>query len=79
MEITHWANGRDPEEYGWVIDGTNYTAFDLDRAWDEYGVEGLKFIGLPEEVVKDLEENCSDGSDGCYYSPSAYMLESRYG
>jgi hypothetical protein len=53
MTITHWSNGGNPSDWGWVIDGENWTGEDLMSftTWDEMA------DCLPEELVEAAKKS----------------------
>lgn len=53
MKITNWSNGSGPEDFGWIIDGTSHTAYDL---YDIRTEEEARKI-LPDELVDLMTKN----------------------
>jgi len=49
-KITGWSHGSGPEDFGWVIDGENYTASEL----MECSMEDLEGI-LPEDIMTEFK------------------------
>jgi hypothetical protein len=57
--VTPWSNGRDPTEFGWVIDGENWTADSLnaDNAPGNL-VDVAKEEGYGDDVTGFLQDRC---------------------
>lgn len=49
--VTGWAAGRDPEEFGWTVDGRTFSAYDLMEA-AERGWDGVKLF-FPDELADE--------------------------
>lgn len=72
--IEAWAHGRDPEEYGWIVEGRPISAYEVDEIAERDGIEALKEEGFPDAVVERMKESCSFEA-GRVYSPSAWLQD----
>lgn len=57
--VKSWSNGSDPEDFGWVIDGTSYSASDLMGDPD----------GFPGNLA-EVAEAAGCGDDGALFMQS---------
>jgi len=51
--VKGWANGRDPSEFGWIIDHNNVTCADISecQTWEELG----RIIG--EDIAQAIKDD----------------------
>lgn len=51
-KVQVWANGRDPSEYGWIVDGVEIVGSTLS---DDPTLESLQKAGVPESLISAAE------------------------